>query len=297
VLTANLSVSFREPSMKAVLAVLLAALALPVGATELTPNQMMDWSGAEGDEQVFTANDLTLTLRLGGDDAERTGTLTIETPGTPAVELSGLGSGQGYGQVGVVDFDSSGEPSVIFAVYAGGAHCCMQTTAATRTAGGWVTDDVGSFDGDNVNAEDLDGDGTFEIVMRDDRFNYAFDAYALSYAPPLVLKSADGQVYDASAEPQFASAFQAMFDDAKANCSGETWDLGVCAGMLAAAARLGTYEAESAPVFAAIADGKKTSGWDEFTVCIDAACSSTQELADFREALETALKSWGYLPA
>jgi len=133
--------------------------------------------------------------------------------------------------------------------------------------------------------------------MRDDHFNYAFDAYALSYAPPVVLKSRDGKVYDASAEPQFAPVFAAMFADAKANCSAETYDLGVCAGMLAAAARLGTYAAEAGPVFDAIAAGNRTSGWDEFTICADADCSATKDIADFREAIETALRSWGYLPA
>ena len=283
--------------MKTLLAALLVVAALPAAAAELVTNEMQDWSGPEGEVQAFTAGDLTLTLRLSGDEAERIGTLTVEKPGVPPVELSAPGAGGGYGQVGVVDFDSNGQRSVVFAVYAGGAHCCMQTKVATETASGWVTDDVGTFDGDLVNPEDVDGDGIYEIVMRDDRFNYAFDAYALSYAPPVVLKSRDGKVYDASAEPQFAPVFEAMFSDAKANCSAETYDLGVCAGMLAAAARLGIYAAESGPVFDAVAAGKRTSGWDEFTICTDADCSATKDIADFREAIETALRSWGYLPA
>ena len=187
--------------MKTLLAFAFALVALPALAAELAPNEMLDWSGEDGAEQVFTAGDLTMTLKLSGDESEKTATLTVEKPGAAPVEVSGSGAGTGYGQVGVVDFDSNGQRSVLFAVYAGGAHCCMQTTAVTETAGGWVTAEVGAFDGDSVHPEDIDGDGTFEIASRDDRFNYAFDAYAFSYPPPAFLKSRDGEVYDASAEP------------------------------------------------------------------------------------------------
>jgi hypothetical protein len=283
--------------MKSLIALLFALVALPAFATELVPNEMLDWSGEEGNEQVFTAGDLTLTLKLSGDDAERTATLSIAKPGTDPVEVSGLGAGTGYGQVGVVNFDSNGKRSVLFAVYAGGAHCCMQTSAVTETDIGWLTGDVGDFDGDSVRPEDIDGDGTYEVSVRDDRFNYAFDAYAFSYAPPMILKSRDGMVYDASAEPQFRPVFDAMLDEAKANCSGETWELGSCAGVLGAAARLGTYAEEAAPIFAALAAGKRTSGWDEFSICADRACSATKTIADFPTAIETALRAWGYLPA
>ena len=79
--------------------------------------------------------------------------------------------------------------------------------------------------------------------------------------------------------------------------SGETWNLGVCAGLLAVAARLGTYDEELALVTAALAAGKRTSGWEEFTVCVDVACTATQDVKDFGEAIDLALRSWEYLPA
>lgn len=283
--------------MRLLFALMFVLAAGPALAAELTPNTMLDWSGEEGAEQVFTAGDLTLTLKLSGDESEKTATLSIAKPGADPVEVSGLGAGTGYGQVGVVSFDSNGMRSVLFAVYAGGAHCCMQTTAVTETAGGWVTAEVGTFDGDSVQPEDLDSDGIYELAQRDDRFNYAFDAYAFSYAPPMILKSRDGAVYDASAEPQFRPVFETMLADAKQSCSGETWNLGACAGVLGAAARLGTYEAEAAPIFAALAAGKKTSGWDEFQLCTNTDCSETKTIADFPTAIETALRDWGYLPA
>ena len=75
------------------------------------------------------------------------------------------------------------------------------------------------------------------------------------------------------------------------------WYLGVCAGLLGAAARLGTYEDELAKVTAAIAAGKTSSSWDEFTVCKDVACSANEEVTDFSVAIDRSLRAWDYLPA
>lgn len=278
---------------------LLAALFItPIMAAEpvdlSTPN-MVDWSGDEP-EQVFVAGDLTMTLSVTGDESERIGTLKIEKPGAEPVELSGLGSGTGYGQVGVFPFDESGGRSVIFAVYAGGAHCCMQITAATEVGEGWVTDDLGAVDGDTVRVEDLDGDGLYEMPQFDGRFNYTFDAYAFSFPPQLVLKSKDGVSYDDSANPKWRSFYETQLAEMRGDCSGETWNLGVCAGLLGVAARLGTYEDELALVKAALSAGKRTSGWEEFTICADVECASTKDVSDFGEAIDLALRSWGYLP-
>ena len=285
--------------MLRVVALFAALFVSPVLAAEpvdLSTPGMFDWSGEER-EQVFVAGDLTLTLSVTGDDSERIGTLRIEKPGAEPVELSGLGSGTGYGQVGVFPFDESGGRSVIFAVYAGGAHCCMQIVAATERGNGWVTDDLGSVDGDTVRLEDLDGDGIFEMPQFDGRFNYTFDAYAFSFPPQQVIKSKDGIGYDDSANPKWRGFHETQLEEMRVDCSGETWNLGVCAGLLAVAARLGTYDEELAVVTAALAAGKRTSGWEEFTVCVDVACTATQDVKDFGEAIDLALRSWEYLPA
>jgi hypothetical protein len=245
---------------------------------------------------VFVAGDITMTLSVTGDDSERIGTLKIEKPGAAPVELSGLGSGTGYGEVGVFPFDENGGRSVIFAVYAGGAHCCMQIVAATEQGDGWVTDDLGSVDGDAVTLEDLDGDGIFEMPQFDGRFNYTFDAYAFSYPPQQVLKSKGGESYDDSANSKWRSFYETQLNAMRGDCSGETWNLGVCAGLLGVAARLGTYDEELALVTAALAAGKRTSGWDTFTVCVNLECSATKDTADFAEAVELSLRAWGYLP-
>jgi hypothetical protein len=277
----------------AIAAVLLAGPSF--AQTALQPNELVDWSGEDGPRQAFSAGDITMTLSLAGDEAERTAILAVASPGKPAIEVTGVGAGTGYGQIGVAEIDMSGARSVLFAVYAGGAHCCMEITAITETPSGWVADAVGSLDGDNVRVEDLDGDGVYEIPLYDDRFNYAFDAFAFSFPPPLVMKVRDGRVYDASNDPAFAAYFEAALVDGKTRCSGDTYELAACAGVLAIAARLGSYEEEAPSILKAVAEGKTTSGWQEFEFCSNADCTATEKFASFAEAVGYALRTWGYL--
>lgn len=276
--------------------VFLTGPVLAADPIDISAPGMLEWSGEETG-QVYVAGDLTMTLTVTGDDSERTATLKVEKPGVTPVEISGLGSGTGYGQVGVYPFDENGGRSVIFAVYAGGAHCCMQIVSATETTQGWVTDDIGSVDGDSIYLEDIDGDGVYELPLFDGRFNYTFDAYAFSYAPQQIYKSKDGVSYDASAEPQFRDFYTAQVDERRGDCGGENWYLGVCAGLLGAAARIGTYDEELAKVLEAIESSKTSSGWEDFTVCKDTACSATEEVTDFGVAIDRSLRAWGYLPA
>jgi hypothetical protein len=280
------------------LAVLLAALlAFPAFAAEPVPlpqNEMIDWSGEGGEAQVFTSDDLTLTLTITGDDAERIATL-VAANASDAREVTGISAGTGYGQLGVFPFDDNGLRSVIFGVYSGGAHCCTTFYALTEQAGDLVTGEIGTVDGDG-SIEDLDGDGVFEMPLWDSRFGYAFDAFAFAYPPHLIKKSRDGVPYDASADPRFKPYFASELEAARGSCGGETWDLGACAGLLGMAARLGTFETELATIQAALASGKKTSGWDEFEICLNDDCSEKYTSTDFGEAIAVALSAWGYLP-
>jgi hypothetical protein len=288
--------SFMPRLLVALLAALIALPTMAAETIDLASPGMTEWSGDDSG-QVYVSGDLTMTLTVSGDESERIATLKVEKPGTAAAEVSGLGAGTGYGQVGVFPFDENGGRTVVFAVYAGGAHCCMQIVSVTETDNGFVTDDIGSVDGDAIYLEDLDGDGTYELPLFDGRFNYTFDAYAFSYAPQDIYKSKDGVSYDASADPRFRKVFETQVEERRGDCSGETYYLGVCAGLLGAAARLGTYEEELAKVTAAIEAGKTASGWEEFNVCKDVACSANEEVTDFSVAIDRSLRAWGYLPA
>lgn len=284
--------------LAALLAALIVTPALAAEPQELGgPNpSMAEWAGDAPEPQVFVSGDLTMTLTVTGEPSERVATLKVEKPGANAVEISGLGSGNGYGQVGVFPFDENGGRTVVFAVYAGGAHCCMQIVTATETPNGFVTDEVGSVDGDNVYLEDIDSDGIYELPLFDGRFNYTFDAYAYSYAPQQIYKSKDGMSYDASADPRFHDFYVAQVEERRGDCSGETFYSGVCAGLLGAAARIGTFEDELKTVSAAIEAGKVSSGWEDFDICSDAQCSSRTKTTDFVTAVRALLTEWDYLP-
>src|SRR6185503_8078429 len=98
-------------------------------------------------------------------------------------------------------------------------------------------------------------------------------------------------------EARFQPFFESEMEQARPQCSGDTWDLGACAGLLGMAARLGTFEDELPAIAAALAAGKKTSGWDEFEICTNEDCSEKHTSTNFSEAIRDALEQWGYLPA
>lgn len=102
-------------------------------------------------------------------------------------------------QVAEMDPDNP-HPEIVFSSYTGGAHCCSDTRILTssKAGGKWREVDAGLFDGGPVPARDIDGDGRYEIVTRDNRFLYRFGCYACSAAPLLMLQLVDGKLADVS---------------------------------------------------------------------------------------------------
>jgi hypothetical protein len=96
-------------------------------------------------------------------------------------------------------------PQAIVSYYTGGAHCCMSSVIATKLPSGkWTTVEAGSLDGEYGPAfEDLDGDGTRELLSIDNRFLYAFDSYAGSAAPAKIEKLVGGKLVDVTRDPKF----------------------------------------------------------------------------------------------
>lgn len=268
----------------------IAFAASPVLAEELTPGSMIDWTG---DPVAYTLGDWTVTAGATGPEDARIATLKVERPGFATLERSFDSFGAGYGVVGAAPLTPGGEPSILFGAYSGGAHCCMQSIAITAMGNGLVVGDIGTYDGDGIPLEDIDGDGSYEIPLGDARFYYTFDAYAFSPAPTIIHRFKDGIAYDASLEPEFKSYIEAEMAESAKSCPAEDgYYLGACAATVADAARLGRYDELFAPIAAAFEGGiKPASGWDEFQVCETDDCKFT----DFTLALPHALKLWGYL--
>jgi hypothetical protein len=271
---------------------------------ELPPETMVDWSEAMTDwtaaARSYTFGDLTLaiTTKTGPDDIPVV-MLTASTPGEEDVSVTADGGYSPYGQIGIYEFEP-GKPTILFTVYSGGAHCCMQTSAVTLTDSGFVVADVGYIDGDTISPSDIDGDGAPELVLYDDRFNYAFSAYAFSRPAQRVFQFVDGEMVDVTREEKYADYQRRYLDEISPGCGGEDgWLIAECAGYLATAALLGTFEEEFPKVEAAWKAGKfdPESGWTEFTWCLNDDCSKTEVTTDFPQALLSRLTEWGYLDA
>src|SRR4051812_27778632 len=85
----------------------------------------------------------------------------------------------------LTDLDADGEPEVLVDLYTGGAHCCATTLIWFFDGSGYRRRVLGLGD-QGYRLRDLDADGQPEIVTADDRFAYAFTAFAYSWFPPLV---------------------------------------------------------------------------------------------------------------
>ena len=134
------------------------------------------------------------------------------------------------------DLTGEGHPDVVVRTYSGGAHCCFSTIVydlgdAPRVV---LETPLSNCDG---TFEDLDGDGVFEYVTCDDRFAYAYCAFAGSPAVRVVLRydPAVGYVPDS---PRFAGTYagivvqhRALADSAEPGEMGE-WDETIKCGVL-----------------------------------------------------------------
>lgn len=90
--------------------------------------------------------------------------------------------------VHVANLDGDGPPDAILDLFTGGAHCCVESEiVALSDAGAGITRAVHNWGDPGYHLADLDGDGVDEFVTADDRFAYAFAAYAFSALPIQIL--------------------------------------------------------------------------------------------------------------
>ena len=92
--------------------------------------------------------------------------------------------------IAVRDLNAGGEPQVVLDLYTGGAHCCFFSRIYRFTGAEYLPLD--HMWGDlSYLLKDLNGDGAPEFVSADDRFAYAFTAYAASAFPVQIWDYAD----------------------------------------------------------------------------------------------------------
>ena len=133
---------------------------------------------------------------------------------------------------------------VVITNYTGGAHCCTKTSFLIRATehASWSKIDTEALDGDGFWYEDVDGDGTLELLSADNSFLYAFDSYAGSVAPIKIYKLLDGKIEDVSETPDMHSRIVQDLAgiEFQAKVSPYNWKQnGFLAGWVAAKIRLG----------------------------------------------------------
>ena len=135
---------------------------------------------------------------------------------------------------------SSPFPQVVVRHFTGGAHCCTVMKVLTFVGNRWETIDVGEFDSEGPQIEDLNGDGAVELVGNDDSFDYAFASYAETYAPPKVFRLAGTRILNASHNPEFRRPILQMLLADQGLATADRWrDNGFLGGWVAHNALVG----------------------------------------------------------
>lgn len=290
------------------LLLLLLACFIAIGAAApgklVRPGQQIDWGMGEGRKE-YRLGDMTATFdRVQcaplGEDCEEgflEPKLTLATADGKSITLDGA-SMQNTLMLG--SLSSRGPVAAFFQTYTGGMHCCQEMRAVVRDGAGLRVVELGLYDGSQVAwPRDIDGDGILDFVMTDDRFLYAFESYAASIAPPLVLNVIDGKKVDVSADPRFRKVFEKAAASARKACIKEDSPNGACAGYAAAAARIGQLDTAWPVILAR--HKKDLKIWPDRCKVerdADANCPEGQliEYPDYPTALRAYLAELGYTP-
>lgn len=282
------------------LACFLLAAAAPPGKL-VRAGEQIDWSMGEG-RKTYRLGEMTAVFDrvqcapLGEDceEGHMLPKLTLSAAGK-SITLDGA-SMQNTLMLGPLT--KGGPVAGFFQTYTGGMHCCQEMRVIVRGPAGFEVVELGAYDGSAIDwPKDVDGDGSLDFVVRDDRFLYAFESYAGSVAPPLVLNVIDGKKVDVSTDPRFRKVFERAAAETRKECIAEEYPNGVCAAYAANAARLGQLDAAWPVILREYQRGVKT--WpDSCKVARDAEynCPDGQEIEypDYPTALRAYLKELGY---
>lgn len=255
----------------------LLALLLPTGLTaqpaarSLALDHVIVWSIDRDGRRpvVYRAGPMTLTLRGQRHGEMARLLLTVAQRGMAPVTLRGEETFGFEQHVSVGRWDARSQ-YVMFQSFSGGAHCCIHISLVMPMRGRLHVVDLGFWDGDfdDEPVRDLNHDGRLDFVFVDNSFLYAFAPYAASYAPPQILNVMNGRVVDVSANP----SFRALYEDSIAHDSREACvhsdpgggQNGACAAYVAAAARVGRFDAAWAEMLHSY---DRNSNWDLPTGC------------------------------
>src|SRR5579872_4199320 len=139
-------------------------------------------------EQSLQFGNASIAITMPPPDSSQPILVTASSPGTKPVTLTLEHRPDAHEfppSISMVEMDAGNStPEFFVSRFSGGAHCCAVVQILDVVQGQWRIVDGGSWDGDEILPEDIDGDGEQEIVHGDDRFLYRYSCYACA-APPL----------------------------------------------------------------------------------------------------------------
>ncbi|WP_052764011.1 S1C family serine protease [Microvirga massiliensis] len=174
------------------------------------------------------------------------------------------------------------------------------TKVATSIGGTWWVVTGATLDGEGYDFEDIDGDGSYELVSVDNSFLYAFAPYAGSWAPRQVSRLVGEGIVDVTREPPFqAYNRQHLYRmEHVASLESDYWrSNGFLAAWVATKALVGEFE-DAWNRMLALYD--RSSDWPltECTVAqVTGSCPEGKERPiTFPVALRKHLEEQGYIP-
>jgi hypothetical protein len=204
---------------------------------------VVSWdSQADGAKKLYEGGGLQITMSSKPGSGSEYPTPYMEVAdGTNTVSEAG---DQGFQVaaarflVGKLDPEVKGD-QVIFTTFSGGAHCCTRVDVLEPQGTGTKIVSLGSWDGEPLDKfpSDIDNDHVPDIVMNDDRFNYAFASHADSFAPVRVFNVIGGNVIDHSSAPGLKNLYESEMIEFGGWCL--LHSNGACAAFVAAGARAG----------------------------------------------------------
>src|SRR5215471_9056625 len=308
---AEIRSSYRAAFIGAVILLVLVPLAAAVVTKtkiDFTPTlvapegTLMSWvAHNESDRKTFLIGDYALTLSSREKQSgERVAVLNVKASNGEEITVHGqLGYPIPSADFGVGRFDPHNPTSqVIFTTYSGGTHCCTKITVLELAHDRWHKIDLGTWDGDPLAEfpEDVDGDGVSEIVLKDDRFDYAFAPYSETYKPPRIVAIRKGRAVDVSHSARYDKLYEADMNTAYAGCMEHK--NAACAAFVADASRLGRW---SWAWNIMKANYHRSKDWDFPTKCtvplVKDACppGRSEQFREFPDALEWFLTDKGYV--
>jgi hypothetical protein len=262
---------------------------------------MISWVAKDDQEkQTYVIDDFTLTLSTHiHNNGERAPLLRVRAPTGESTSIHGqVGYPIPSARFGVGKLDSqSSTRQVILTSYTGGLHCCTQLTVLELIGGKWRKVKLGLWDGDPLPQfpSDVDGDGTPDFVLKDDRFDYAFAPYTESHKPPRIFNIEGGKLIEVGHEARYDAVYDADMRRAYPGCVKHK--NAACAAFVANASRLGR-RAWAWKIM--LAHYRHSTDWNFPTKCkvkpVAEVCppGQSEQFREFPEALAWFLTETGY---